>query len=70
LLEEKIAVMRGISRRDIKLIYDELDLRAKYLRLLVEKNILDYYDVFKAIVKTYELGLEEAYKRLLRGELF
>jgi len=70
LLEEKIAVMRGISKRDIKLIYEELDLRAKYLKLLVERNILDYYDVFKAVVKTYEIGLEEAYKRLLRGELF
>ena len=69
LLEEKIAVMRGISRRDIKLIYEELDLRAKYLRLLVERNIVDYFKVFKAIVKAYQLGVEEAYKKLLRGEL-
>uniref|UniRef100_A0A7C2BM91 Flagellar protein FlaI n=1 Tax=Thermosphaera aggregans TaxID=54254 RepID=A0A7C2BM91_9CREN len=70
LLEEKIAVMRGISRRDIKLVYEELELRARYLRLLVEKNVLDYNDVYKAVVKTYELGLEEAYKRLFKGELF
>ncbi len=69
LLEEKIAVMRGISRRDIKLIYEELDLRAKYLRLLVERNIVDYFKVFKAIVKAYQLGVEEAYKKLLRGDL-
>ena len=69
LLEEKIAVMRGISRRDIKFIYDELELRARFLRHLVEKNILDYFDVYKAVVKTYELGLEEAYRRLMRGEL-
>ena len=69
LLEEKIAVMRGISRRDIKLIYEELDLRAKYLRLLVERNIVDYFKVFKAIVKAYHLGVEEAYKKLLRGDL-
>ncbi len=69
LLEEKIAVMRGISRRDIKLIYEELDLRAKYLRLLVERNIVDYFKVFKAIVKAYQLGIEEAYKKLLRGDL-
>ncbi|MEM0506700.1 MAG: type II/IV secretion system ATPase subunit [Thermosphaera sp.] len=69
LLEEKIAVMRGIPRRDIRLIYDELELRARYLRLLAEKNILDYNDVYKAIVKAYELGLEEAYKRLMKGEL-
>ncbi len=69
LLEEKIAVMRGISRKNIKLIYEELDLRAKFLRALADKNIVNYYDVYKAIVKTYELGLEEAYKRLLRGDL-
>jgi len=69
LLEEKIAVMRGISRRDIKLIYDELELRARFLRNLVEKNILDYFDVYKAVVKTYELGLDEAYGRLIKGEL-
>ena len=69
LLEEKIAVMRGVSKRDVKLIYEELELRAKYLRLLVDKNVLDYYDVFRAVVKAHELGLEEAYRRLSRGEL-
>lgn len=69
LLEEKVAVMRGISRRDIRLIYEELELRARFLRHLVEKNVLDYFDVYKAIVKTYELGLEEAYRRLTRGDL-
>nr|WP_233418057.1 hypothetical protein [Desulfurococcus amylolyticus] len=61
--------MRGISRKDIKLIYDELELRARFLRHLVEKNILDYFDVYKAVVKTYELGLDEAYRRLIKGEL-
>lgn len=69
LLEEKVAVMRGIPRKNINLIYEELDLRAKFIRLLVEKNVIDYFDVYKAIVKTYELGLEAAYKKLLRGEL-
>ncbi|MET1160489.1 MAG: type II/IV secretion system ATPase subunit [Thermoprotei archaeon] len=69
LLEEKIAVMRGIPRRDIKLIYEELDLRARFLRELVANNVLNYYDVYKAVIKTYELGLEEAYKRLIRGDL-
>jgi len=69
LLEEKIAVMKGIPRKDINLIYEELELRAKFLKLLVEKGILDYFDVYRAVVKTYELGLEEAYRRLLRGNL-
>ncbi|MEM4035506.1 MAG: type II/IV secretion system ATPase subunit [Fervidicoccaceae archaeon] len=69
LLEEKVAVMRGISRKDINAIYEELDLRAKYIRLLIDKNILDYFDVYRAIIKTYDLGLEEAFRRLSKGEL-
>lgn len=69
LLEEKIAVMRGISRRNISLIYEELELRARFLRELVNKGILDYFDVYRAIVKTYEIGLEEAYARLIKGDL-
>ncbi|ADM28443.1 type II secretion system protein E [Ignisphaera aggregans DSM 17230] len=69
LLEEKIAVMRGISRVNMKKIYDELDLRAQFLRTLVEKKIFNYFDVWKAIVKTYELGIETALRRLERGSL-
>ncbi|MEB3860572.1 MAG: Flp pilus assembly complex ATPase component TadA, partial [Desulfurococcales archaeon] len=67
LLEEKIAVMRGIPRRRIGEIYEELELRAEFLRLLVEKGVLDYFEVYKAIVKAYSLGIEEAY-RLLRQD--
>ena len=69
LLENKIAVMRGISRINMRRIYDEIDMRAHFLNLLVEKRIFNYYDVWKAIVKTYELGLETAIKRLERGSL-
>ncbi|MEM1857994.1 MAG: type II/IV secretion system ATPase subunit, partial [Desulfurococcaceae archaeon] len=69
LLEEKVAVMRGIPRREINVVYEELELRARYLKLLAEKNVLDYYDVYRAVIKTYELGLEQAYKRLIRGDL-
>ena len=61
--------VRGILRRNIKLIHEELDMRAKFLRLLVEKNIVDYFKVFKAIVKTYQLGLEEAYRKLRNDTL-
>ncbi len=69
LLEEKIAVMKGIPRKRIGEIYDELELRAKFLRLMVEKRIYNYWDVWRAIVKTYQLGLEEAFRRLQRDEL-
>jgi flagellar protein FlaI len=69
LLEEKIAVMRGISKKDIKLIYEELELRAEYLRLLVEKNVVEYPKVFKAIVMADRLGIEKALTELERGRL-
>lgn len=69
LLEEKIATMRGISKKDIKIIYDELDMRARYLRLLAEKNIVEYPKVFKAIVSADRLGIEKALKLLEEGKL-
>jgi len=55
LLEEKIAVARGIPRREMGLIYDELNLRAKILKSLVERRVSNYYDVFKVIVRVYNL---------------
>ncbi len=69
LLENKIAAMRGISRVQMKSIYDELEQRAYFLRLLVDKKIFNYFDVWNAIVKTYEIGLDTAIKRLERGVL-
>jgi flagellar protein FlaI len=69
LLENKIAVMRGISRINMKAIYEELEQRAYFLELLFEKKIFNYYDVWNAIVKTYELGLDIAIKKLERGSL-
>ncbi|HIQ10398.1 MAG TPA: flagellar protein FlaI, partial [Pyrodictium sp.] len=55
LLDEKIATMRGISRREIKLIYDELEMRAKILNTMKKLNIVDYYDVFRVFAKIYML---------------
>ena len=69
LLEEKIAVMRGIPRRRIGEIYEELDLRARFLKLLAGKGVLDYFDVYKAIVKAYSIGVEEAYRLLQQDRL-
>jgi len=75
LLEEKIATMRGIPRREIKLIYEELDLRAKILRELVKRNITDYYQVFKIFAKIFMVldemlkgkGKEETQYTILEG---
>lgn len=69
LLENKIAVMRGISRINMKQIYNELYTRAKFLDGLVKKKIFNYYDVWRAIIKTYEIGLETALKKLEKGDL-
>ncbi len=69
LLEEKVAPMRGISRINMKKIYDELDLRAQFLRALVERKIFNYFDVWRAVVKVYELGIETALMRLEKGSL-
>ncbi len=69
LLEEKIARMRGLSRKNFGLIYDELEMRSKYLRELVNRKIFDYYKVFKAITFAESVGIENALKKLLEGGL-
>ena len=58
LLEEKIATIRGIPRRELKLIYEELELRAQILREMVKRNIVDYYDVFRIIARIYNITEE------------
>ena len=75
LLEEKIATMRGIPRRKIKLVYDELELRAQILREMVKQNIEDYYEVFRIFAKIYGLidekmkgkGKEETQMTIIEG---
>ncbi len=69
LLEEKIAVMKGIPRSRIKEIYDELELRRAFLEEMVRRKIFNYWDVWKAVVKADELGVEEALRRLRAGTL-
>lgn len=53
LLEEKISLVRGISKRNMSMIYDELGLRAKILKELVLKSVTNYYDVFRVLTKIY-----------------
>lgn len=70
LLEEKIAVMRGIPRSRVSEIYDELELRALFIKELVEKKVFDYWDVWRAIIKSGEVGVEKAIDLLRKGALF
>ncbi|MCY0859812.1 MAG: type II/IV secretion system ATPase subunit [Sulfolobaceae archaeon] len=60
LIENKIAIRRGIDRKNIGVLYDELNLRAEFLKALVEKKIFNYFDVWRYILKARQMGLEEA----------
>ncbi|QIW22712.1 flagellar protein FlaI [Sulfolobus sp. S-194] len=60
LIENKIAIRRGVSRKNIGILYDELNLRAEFLKNLVEKKIFNYFDVWAYVLKARQLGLEEA----------
>ncbi|WP_338603715.1 type II/IV secretion system ATPase subunit [Sulfolobus tengchongensis] len=60
LIENKIAIRRGIDRRNIGILYDELNLRAEFLKLLVEKKVFNYFDVWENILRVRQYGLEEA----------
>jgi flagellar protein FlaI len=60
LLEEKVARMRGIPRREIRRIYSELRLRAEFIRKLIQLGVYEYKDVFRAVAHAYTVGVEKA----------
>ncbi len=58
LLEEKIALRRGIPPFKKKIIYTELKRRAKILqRLHVEKKLRNFYEVFSVLTEAQRQGL-------------
>ncbi len=57
LLEQKIATRLGIPPNKKKLIYKEVEKRAKILKNLHKQGITDFYEFFKAISKIYKSGL-------------
>lgn len=59
LIENKIAIRRGIDRKNINVLYDELNLRAKFIEYLINKKVFNYFDVWNWILKVRQLGLEE-----------
>jgi flagellar protein FlaI len=61
--------MRGIPRSRVKEVYDELELRASFINELVERKIFDYWDVWRAIIKVGEVGVEKALNLLRNGAL-
>jgi flagellar protein FlaI len=57
LLEQKIATRLGIPGKKKKVIYEEIEKRAKILERLSSKGIVDYYDVFNTIAKITKHGM-------------
>ncbi|BES80934.1 type II/IV secretion system ATPase subunit [Pyrodictium abyssi] len=60
LLEEKIGVKRGLSRRNMFIIYDELELRARIIRAMIERKVFNYYQVFRTLARIHALTVEHA----------
>jgi len=69
LLEEKIAVRKGISRRELRKIYEELEKRAEILRIADYAGIRNYYQLFELFKEVRLLGPDEVLKRLRTGEI-
>ena len=58
LLEEKIAIKRGIPPFKRKVIYTELKRRAKiFQRLHQERKVRDFYEVFSVFAEAHRQGL-------------
>lgn len=57
LLEQKIATRLGIPPNKKKMIYEEVEKRAKILKKLHEQGIVDFYEFFKTISKITKSGM-------------
>ena len=58
LLEQKIALKRGIPTHQLKRIYQELDRRAKVLeKLHKERGITDFYELLTILARAQQQGL-------------
>jgi len=53
-----------MDKRDEGLVYDELALRDKIVEKMVEKKVINFYDVFDSISHCREIGLEAFLKEL------
>jgi len=58
ILEQKIALRRGIPAHQKKRIYQELDRRAKVLeKLHKERGVTNFYELLKVLSKAQQQGL-------------
>ena len=68
LLENRVAVMKGISRGELRKIYRELELRASFLSRLVDLGVFDYFEVWRVINQAYVIGVERIMDLIESGE--
>ena len=68
LLENRVAVMKGISRGELRKIYRELELRANFLSKLVDLGVFDYFEVWRVINQAYVIGVERVMDLIESGE--
>ncbi|MGI0038214.1 MAG: type II/IV secretion system ATPase subunit [Nitrososphaera sp.] len=64
LFVSRLLLKRGLSRKDEGTLYDELDMRSEFLDTMIKKKIFNYYEVYDHLVRTREVGLENALKDL------
>ena len=57
MLEEKIAIKRGIPHNKKRKIYKELEKRANILRKIHESGVTDFYELFNLIAKIEKEGV-------------
>ena len=57
MLEEKIAMMRGIPPSEKRKIYAELTRRVKILKKLNDRKVTDFYDLYKVLSQAYQEGV-------------
>lgn len=57
LLEEVVAVRRGLSGQDARRIYDEIDDRATIFKRLHERGVTNFYELFKILSQAHREGL-------------
>ena len=57
LLEEKIALARGIPPTEKRKIYDELTRRVKILKKLNQRKVTGFYELFQILSQAYQEGV-------------
>ncbi|MEM4298154.1 MAG: type II/IV secretion system ATPase subunit, partial [Nitrososphaerota archaeon] len=70
LLESKIALSYGYTRKDVRKIYHHLQTRAELLRILAEAGVTDYFELWDVIKTINDIGIETALDLMRSGKLF